>query len=128
MWRFQIQGPNAWQVIEKVNGGPVEQLKFFRLATMNVAGRTVRTLRRDVERLERETIPALHDARRAVRRASGEVERVDALLTSATSVTNTVDSASRFAYRAVSSPVVKALAFGEGTRRAMHRLRQPVRD
>src|SRR6185437_15478654 len=45
VWRFQIQGPNAWQVIEKVNGGPVEQLKFFRLATMNVSGRTVRTLR-----------------------------------------------------------------------------------
>ena len=36
-WRFQIQGPNAWQVIEKVNGGPVEQLKFFRMAEMNVA-------------------------------------------------------------------------------------------
>jgi vanillate/3-O-methylgallate O-demethylase len=44
-WRFQIQGPNAWQVIEKVNGGPVEQLKFFRMATMNAAGREVRTLR-----------------------------------------------------------------------------------
>jgi vanillate/3-O-methylgallate O-demethylase len=44
-WRFQIQGPNAWQVIEKVNGGPVEQLKFFRMAHMNVAGREVRTLR-----------------------------------------------------------------------------------
>jgi vanillate/3-O-methylgallate O-demethylase len=44
-WRFQIQGPNAWQVIEKVNGGPVEQLKFFRMAGMNVAGRRVRTLR-----------------------------------------------------------------------------------
>jgi vanillate/3-O-methylgallate O-demethylase len=44
-WRFQIQGPNAWQVIEKVNGGPVEQLKFFRMAEMNVAGRPVRTLR-----------------------------------------------------------------------------------
>jgi vanillate/3-O-methylgallate O-demethylase len=44
-WRFQIQGPNAWQVIEKVNGGAVEQLKFFRMATMNVAGDTVRTLR-----------------------------------------------------------------------------------
>jgi vanillate/3-O-methylgallate O-demethylase len=44
-WRFQIQGPNAWQVIEKVNGGPVEQLKFFRMATMNVGGREVRTLR-----------------------------------------------------------------------------------
>jgi vanillate/3-O-methylgallate O-demethylase len=44
-WRFQIQGPNAWQVIEAVNGGPVEQLKFFRMATMNAAGRAVRTLR-----------------------------------------------------------------------------------
>jgi vanillate/3-O-methylgallate O-demethylase len=45
VWRFQIQGPNAWQVIEKVNGGPVEQLKFFRMAEMNVAGQRVRTLR-----------------------------------------------------------------------------------
>jgi vanillate/3-O-methylgallate O-demethylase len=44
-WRFQIQGPNAWQVIEKLNGGPVEQLKFFRMATMNVGSRQVRTLR-----------------------------------------------------------------------------------
>ena len=44
-WRFQIQGPNAWQVIEKLNGGPVEQLKFFRMAEMNVAGQRVRTLR-----------------------------------------------------------------------------------
>ncbi len=39
-WRFQIQGPNAWQVIEKVNGGPVEQLKFFRMAEMNVGGQS----------------------------------------------------------------------------------------
>ena len=44
-WRFQIQGPNAWQVIEKVNGGPLEQLKFFRMAEMNVGGQRVRTLR-----------------------------------------------------------------------------------
>jgi vanillate/3-O-methylgallate O-demethylase len=44
-WRFQIQGPNAWQVIEKVNGRAVEQLKFFRMAHMNVGGQQVRTLR-----------------------------------------------------------------------------------
>ncbi len=44
-WRFQIQGPNAWPVIEKLNGGPVEQLKFFRMAEMNVGGERVRTLR-----------------------------------------------------------------------------------
>jgi vanillate/3-O-methylgallate O-demethylase len=44
-WRFQIQGPNAWPVIEKLNGGPVEQVKFFRMGEMNLAGRRVRTLR-----------------------------------------------------------------------------------
>jgi vanillate/3-O-methylgallate O-demethylase len=44
-WRFQIQGPNAWAIIEKLNGGPLEQLKFFNMSTMNIAGKTVRTLR-----------------------------------------------------------------------------------
>jgi vanillate/3-O-methylgallate O-demethylase len=45
VWRFQIQGPRAWEVIEKVNGGPVEQVKFFRMGSMNVAGERIRTLR-----------------------------------------------------------------------------------
>jgi vanillate/3-O-methylgallate O-demethylase len=44
-YRFQIQGPNAWKVIEKLNGAPVPELKFFHMATMKIAGRTVRTLR-----------------------------------------------------------------------------------
>ena len=45
LWRFQVQGPNAWQVLEKVNGGPIEDLPFFRMGWMNVAGQQVRTLR-----------------------------------------------------------------------------------
>jgi vanillate/3-O-methylgallate O-demethylase len=44
-WRFQIQGPNAWPIIEKLNGGPVEKLKFFNMSHINIAGRQVRTLR-----------------------------------------------------------------------------------
>lgn len=44
-WRFQIQGPNAWAIIEKLNGGPVEKLKFFHMAHTNIAGERVRTLR-----------------------------------------------------------------------------------
>lgn len=44
-WRFQIQGPNAWAIIEKLHGGPLEQLKFFNMSEMNIAGRKVRTLR-----------------------------------------------------------------------------------
>jgi vanillate/3-O-methylgallate O-demethylase len=45
VWRFQIQGPKAWAIIEKLNGGPLEQLKFFNMSTMRIAGRSVRTLR-----------------------------------------------------------------------------------
>jgi vanillate/3-O-methylgallate O-demethylase len=44
-YRFQIQGPAAWSVIEKLNGGPLEQLKFFAMSTMNIGGVNVRTLR-----------------------------------------------------------------------------------
>lgn len=44
-YRFQIQGPAAWAVIEKLNGGPLEKLGFFNLSTMNIAGGTARTLR-----------------------------------------------------------------------------------
>lgn len=45
LWRFQLQGPNAWAVIEKLNGGPVPRLKFFHLSTLNIGQFSVRTLR-----------------------------------------------------------------------------------
>jgi len=44
-WRFQIQGPNAWAVIDKLNGKPLEKLKFFHMSHMTIAGERVRTLR-----------------------------------------------------------------------------------
>jgi vanillate/3-O-methylgallate O-demethylase len=45
VYRFQIQGPNATQVIEKLNGGPFPDIKFFHLDYINLAGRRVRALR-----------------------------------------------------------------------------------
>ena len=44
-YRFQIQGPNAKHVIEKLNGGPIPDIKFFRMDEINIAGRKVRALR-----------------------------------------------------------------------------------
>ena len=44
-YRFQVQGPNAMQVIEKLLGGPAPELKFFNMTTVEIAGRTVRALR-----------------------------------------------------------------------------------
>lgn len=40
-YRYQIQGPNAMKVLEKLNGGPIPNVKFFNVGTMTVAGREV---------------------------------------------------------------------------------------
>ena len=44
-YRFQIQGPNAAQVLTKLNGGPVPDIKFFNFDTVNIKGRKVKALR-----------------------------------------------------------------------------------
>ncbi len=44
-YRYQIQGPNAQQVIEKLNGGPLPDIKFFNLGHVRIGKRKVRALR-----------------------------------------------------------------------------------
>lgn len=44
-FRFQIQGPNAWAIIEKLNGAALEKVKFFHMGSMVIDGVEVRTLR-----------------------------------------------------------------------------------
>jgi vanillate/3-O-methylgallate O-demethylase len=44
-YRYQIQGPNAARVLEKVNGGPLPEVKFFNMDAINIKGRRVRCLR-----------------------------------------------------------------------------------
>jgi vanillate/3-O-methylgallate O-demethylase len=45
VYRFQVQGPNAMSVIEKVTGGPVPEIKFFNMGELTIAGRRVRAMR-----------------------------------------------------------------------------------
>jgi glycine cleavage system aminomethyltransferase T len=44
-YRFQVQGPNALQVIAQAIGGAPPDLKFFNMTTLKIAGRDVRALR-----------------------------------------------------------------------------------
>ncbi len=37
-YRYQIQGPKAQQVIEKLNGGPLPDIKFFNVGVINDRG------------------------------------------------------------------------------------------
>ncbi len=44
-YRFEVQGPTALQLLEKANGGPLPDIKFFNMGEIKIAGRTVRALR-----------------------------------------------------------------------------------
>jgi len=44
-YRYQIQGPTAPQILEKLNGGPLPEIKFFNMGVINIAGRKIRALR-----------------------------------------------------------------------------------
>ena len=44
-YRYQIQGPNAAKVLERLNGGPLPDVKFFNMDVIKIKGRPVRCLR-----------------------------------------------------------------------------------
>jgi glycine cleavage system aminomethyltransferase T len=44
-FRYQIQGPNALKVMEKVTQKPVPEIRFFNMDVFRIAGRDVRALR-----------------------------------------------------------------------------------
>ncbi len=44
VYRFQVQGPNAMQVMEKATGGSLPEIKFFNMGELNVDGHRVRAL------------------------------------------------------------------------------------
>ena len=44
LFRYQVQGPAAQQVVEKAHGGPVDRIKFFNIGEFAIAGVPVRAL------------------------------------------------------------------------------------
>lgn len=93
------------------------------LLALGAAIRTLGAMRAAVDDVRRVTVPLLTDLHSAVRKADADMDRVESLLGTAESISGTVDSASRLAYTAFSSPLVKMIALGSGTARAVRRLR-----
>jgi hypothetical protein len=93
---------------------------------VKVLGQAVDEVVVSLDDLRKQTIPVLTDTRSALKRVEGANRKADALLDAATSLTGTADSATKLAYRVVSNPFVKVLAFFTGTRRAASRLRTTV--
>ncbi len=44
LYRFQVQGPTALDVLKKANGGSLPEIKFFNMGELTLGGHTVRAL------------------------------------------------------------------------------------
>jgi len=44
LYRYQVQGPTALEVLAKANGGPLPEIKFFNMGELTIGGHTVRAL------------------------------------------------------------------------------------
>lgn len=86
-------------------------------------GRTVEDLRRTVEHLEAVSLPAVAELSEAADGAARQVQRLDDLIRTTASVTDTVDTATQVTFRALANPVIKGVALASGTGRAAKRLR-----
>jgi hypothetical protein len=84
---------------------------------------TLRELRGTVDALREESVGLAASMQRTLREAEVEVDRVDALLTAASTVGDRLDTASKIVSKTVTNPVVRVMALGTGTRQAVRRIR-----
>jgi predicted PurR-regulated permease PerM len=94
------------------------------VAALFVALRAARQLRAAADELTTQARAVIDELQSTVAHAEADLERVDDLIGSAERLTGTVGSASRLAYGAVATPVIKAMAIGAGTARASRQLRR----
>lgn len=45
VYRYQVEGPNAYELLEELNGGVLPQIRFFRSDLIHIAGHDVRAMR-----------------------------------------------------------------------------------
>jgi len=69
LYRYQIQGPNAAKLLNKLNGTTVPDIKFFNLGEITIAGRKVRALRHGMAGAPGLEIWGPHEEREEIRAA-----------------------------------------------------------
>jgi vanillate/3-O-methylgallate O-demethylase len=69
LYRYQIQGPNASKLLDKLNGSPVPDIKFFNLGEITIGKRKVRALRHGMAGAPGLEIWGPHEEREEIRAA-----------------------------------------------------------
>jgi vanillate/3-O-methylgallate O-demethylase len=75
IYRFQVQGPTALDVLRKANGGSLPEIKFFNMGELTLGGHTVRALHHGMSGVPGLELWGPWDEREDVRRAIVEAGR-----------------------------------------------------
>ena len=86
--------------------------------------RVVTSLKGLVDGITTETIPLIHDVDQTVKGVNHEIERVDGIMASVQTVAKNAETISHTVKAAVTNPLVKALAFFAGARRASRKFKE----
>ena len=103
---------------------------FFAIAVIVVSilvlnlFRVVSSLKELVDGVTKETVPLIHEVGNTVKGVNHEIERVDSIMASMQTVSHNVETISHTVKAAVTNPLVKALAFAAGARRAAGKMRE----
>jgi len=95
-------------------------LAYLMLRLSNAVG----SLKDMLDGVSKETIPLIHDVDQTVKGVNHEIERVDSIMASAQSVAKNVETITETVKVTVTNPLVKALAFFAGTRRATKKFKE----
>jgi hypothetical protein len=77
-----------------------------------------------VDGIRQETVPLLSEVTATVTSVNKELDRVDGMVESAGNIVKSAERLSSVVERAVSSPLIKVIAYGAGASRAVRRLQK----
>jgi vanillate/3-O-methylgallate O-demethylase len=93
-FRYQVQGPRAARVLEKLNGGPLPEIRFFNFDWITIAGHKVRALRHGMAGEPGLEVFGPYDLRDEIRAAILEAGKEEGIVAvgSRTYASNTLES------------------------------------
>jgi uncharacterized protein YoxC len=95
---------------------------FIALVLVNLF-RVLESTKGLIDGIRQETVPLLSEVRTSVMKMNRELDRADGIMASAGNITRSIERLSSVVERTVSSPLVKAAAFGAGASKAFKRFR-----
>jgi hypothetical protein len=120
-------------LIATIDGSAVLAIIVTAIATLALAvllgaaislRRSARDLQALADELGDHASAVISEAEATIARARGELDRVDDLIGSAEAISETVESATKLAHTALSTPLIKVMALGAGTARVGRKLRR----